>query len=109
MKYLLTFNADYCDEFYVEAYTITDTREHYDYLIEHQDSEQAKEYGTVYVGFGSNEELEFDTISEFLDCVSIEEITDEQAKIVCSVIGDTFGLINPADTICDMASDLATY
>lgn len=109
MKYLLSFYADYCDEFDVEAYTITSSREHYDYLVEHKDSPQAEEYGSVFVGFGSNEEIEFGDISNLLDCISIEEITDTEADIVCKVVGCNFGLIDPADLIYDIAEALKTY
>lgn len=109
MKYLLSFYADYCDEFDVEAYTIISSREDYDYLVENQNSPQAEEYGTIYVGFGSNEELEFGDVSNLLDCLSIEEITDAEADTICKVVGCNFGLIDPADLISDIVSAMKEF
>lgn len=98
MKYLLQFKMLYCDEFMVKGFDIVTEEEYKEFL---ELKEQLKNVDdTIYIGFGSNEELEA-TINEFLDSIYVEEISDMDAQVIGKYFY-TYGLVNPKRIIKEL-------
>ena len=56
------------------------------------------------INVGSNEELEYDTVQELLDEISVKNLTDEEASIITKKLGKEWG--NPSiDYLIEAASE----
>ena len=91
--YLMEFESDYCDEFEVRGFSVVtlDQYKMYEFVVDNQD----KYTGNFDICFGSNEELYFENISEFLDCITVEEISNNDARTLNGYFGGNYGLVHP--------------
>ena len=91
--YLMKFDTDYCDEFEVQGFSVItlDQYKMYEFLFNNQD----KYTESFDIGFGSNEELYFENLSEFLDCIKVEEISNNDARTLNAYFGGNYGLVHP--------------
>ena len=82
MRYLLKFSRDWADEFQCEQFKIVETLEEAESLVEKIETSEGE------LSFGTNEYFEPE---ELLDSVDIKEISDEDALVITSLLGDSFG------------------
>ena len=95
--YLMKFKNDYCDEFEVQGFSLI-TLEHYKmykFVFDNQD----KYTESFDIGFGSNEELYFENLSEFLDHITVFEISTNDYRSINAYFGSDYGLVNPFQNI----------
>lgn len=106
-KYLLKMYEDYCDEFTASGYNLCDEedKKKYDYVMQNYNKYEEKD-DTFYVGFGTNEDIEYENVKEFLDSIEVEEVSDEDAKIICKHIGGSYGLLEPLWHIESLYSEI---
>lgn len=95
--YLMKFESDYCDEFEVQGFSLItlDQYKMYQFLVNNQD----KYTESFDIGFGTNEEIYFENLSEFLDCISIDEISTNDHRSIHAYFGDNYGLVHPIKDI----------
>lgn len=80
-KFLIKFESDWADEFQCEQFTIVPSKEQAQAIVERLIEEGGY--------FGTNEGFEEGELSE---CeFSITEITDEEADVICKLLGSEFG------------------
>lgn len=91
--YLMDFKSDYCDEFEVQGFSLITLNQYkmYEFLVDNQD----KYTESFDIGFGSNQELYFDNLSEFLDCISVHEISTNDYRSINAYFGNNYGLVYP--------------
>ena len=91
--YLMQFESDYCDEFEVQGFSLItlDQYKMYQFVVDHQD-----EYIDDFdISFGSNEELYFEDLSDFLDYVTVHEISTNDYRSINAYFGNNYGLVHP--------------
>ena len=91
--YLMKFESYYCDEFEVQGFSLINLDQYkmYEFLVDNQDS-----YTESFdIGFGSNQELYFDDLSEFLDCITVDEISTNDHRSINAYFGNNYGLVHP--------------
>jgi len=95
-KVLIKFNGNYADEFDVSGFVIMEEKDFYDKLkmleqwpIRDEDElhswEKNKDkvfYRPMYIGFGTNESVEFDGLEDFKSQIRVEELTEEEAEFL---------------------------
>ena len=91
--YLMNFESDYADEFNVEGFSLItlDQYKMYQFLVNNQD----KYTESFDIGFGSNQELYFENLSEFLDCIAVAEISTNDYRSINAYFGNNYGLVHP--------------
>lgn len=117
MALLVRFDDNWADEIDVEGFAIYKTREEYDEAMEdflceklevekeelrahlekveneddesEDDDDDFDESFCIYVG--SNEDIEYYSISDFKNNFSIDEITDEEYETIAKLIGYRYG------------------
>ena len=102
--YLMKFASYYCDEFEVQGFSLI-TLEHYKmykFVFDNQD----KYTESFDIGFGSNEELYFENLSEFLDHITVFEISTNDYRSINAYFGSDYGLVNPFKDIEYFAKEL---
>jgi hypothetical protein len=57
------------------------------------------------ISIGSNEEIEYSNGEELLEDLTIEKITQEEAKTITKVIGDMFGHVEFYDQVNDIVNE----
>ena len=104
MKYLLEISADYCDEFSVEGFQVLTVDEYkiYQFAVDNQD----KYTDDIYIGFGSNQELYYDSFSDLLKDIKIKEISNNDSRVLEGYFGGSYGLVHPFGIIKDIAKEL---
>ena len=104
MKYLLEISADYYDEFSVEGFQVLTVDEYkmYQFVIDNQD----KYNDNIYIGFGSNQELYYDSLSDLLKDIRVQEISNNDSKVLEGYFGGSYGLVYPFEIIKDVAKKL---
>ena len=105
MKYLFEISENYCDEFDVAGFSILTEEDYktYEYIKENI-NKLNKDDEPFYIGFGSNEEIEFENAGEFINSLNITEISDEEYEIINKHFGKHYGLISIQDEfdyLCD--------
>lgn len=92
--YLYKFQDNWADEMDVQGFAIlTETEK--DRALSYIKREYRRG-GTIILG--SNEENEYDTLKDLMDCVSFDEITSAQYNAIYNAFGDTsFGELGPLD------------
>lgn len=102
--YLMKFESDYCDEFEVQGFSLItlDQYKMYQFVADNQD----KHTESFDIGFGTNEEIYFENLSEFLDCISIDEISTNDHRSINAYFGDNYGLVHPFKNIEYFAEEL---
>jgi hypothetical protein len=86
---LIKFNCDYADEFDVYGFEISTRKKHNEYvdkLAGYPKMINAELY------FGTNEVLEFDTVSDYMHCIDIKDITKEEYDSIERLFGRYFGI-----------------
>lgn len=87
---LVKVSADYADEFQCEEFKVF-TQEEFNKFIEYYKN-YFDENNEAEIYFGTNEFLIFESFTEFYDCLSVSEITDEEASVIQKLFGDySFG------------------
>lgn len=92
--YLLDFNADYGDEFDVNAFKVL-TEEEYNKGVEQSKinlEKYFKERGTFSIGFGTNEDIEFDSAKDYWKSFTVKKITKQEADIITKLLGKSYGV-----------------
>lgn len=104
MKYLLEISADYCDEFSVEGFQVLTVDEYkiYQFVIDNQD----KYNDCICIGFGSNQELFYDSLSDLLKDIRVQEISNNDSRVLEGYFGGSYGLVYPFEIIKDIAKEL---
>jgi hypothetical protein len=112
--YLLTFTDNYADEFDANGSVIID-EDQYKYFysvveqaVKSEDYSQLDEDYTsdVYVGLGSNEDIEYEGIADLMNQVECTELTEEEYKVLKKFGFDDYGFTSFWDTIAEaVASD----
>lgn len=94
MPVLVKFSKDYADEFDCEEFWwVFGSNEIYTAWLEEYKSEF--ENGSVERWFGTDEYLEFDDFDDFMSCLSVQEITEEEAGVFEKYFGKySFGTGN---------------
>lgn len=102
--YLMKFNSDYCDEFEVQGFSIITLDEYkmYQFVVDNQD----KYTNSFDIGFGSNQEIYFENLSEFLSCVEVSELSINDYRGISSQLGSSYGLVSPIEDIKYFAEEL---
>lgn len=102
--YLMKFKSDYCDEFEVQGFSLI-TLEHYKmykFVVDNQDEHT----DSFDIGFGSNQEIYFENLSEFLDHITVFEISTNDYRSINAYFGSDYGLVNPIRDIEYFAEEL---
>lgn len=104
MKYLLKINADYRDDFGVEGFEVLTVDEYkmYQFVIDNQD----KYNDCICIGFGSNQELFYDGLSDLLKDIRVQEISNNDSRVLEGYFGGSYGLVYPFEIIKDIAKEL---
>ena len=104
MKYLLEISADYCDEFSVEGFQVLTVDEYkiYQFAVNNQD----KYTDDIYIGFGTNQELYYDSFSDLLKDIRIKEISNNDSRVLEGYFGGSYGLVYPFEIIKDIVKEL---
>ena len=112
MALFVKFDDNWADEIDVEGFAIYKTREEYDeameeflceelemekeelrdYLAKKDNEDEDEEFDesfSIYVG--SNEYIDYYSISEFKNRFYVQEITDDEYKTIDKIIGSSFG------------------
>ena len=102
--YLMKFESDYCDEFNVQGFSLItlDQYKMYQFVVDNKD----KHTENFDIGFGSNQELYFEDLSEFLDCISVHEISTNDHRSINAYFGSNYGLVHPFKNIKYFAEEL---
>lgn len=89
MKKLILYEDNYADEFDVYGMSIV-TEEFWNWYIEtaRRLFEQGK--GIEY-SFGTNEFVEYNSLSDFMSCFTVKNIPEEHAEIVKMYFGENYG------------------
>lgn len=112
--YLLQFEDNYADEFDAHGSVIID-EDQYKHLYEvvaqavntEDYSNLDEDYTSeVYVGLGSNEDIEYEDIADLMNQVTCTELTEEEYNALTKFGFDDFGFTSFWDTIAEaVASD----
>lgn len=102
--YLMQFNDNYCDEFDVQGFSLItlDQYKMYEFVVNNVN----KYYGSYTVGIGSNEDIEYQTLSEFLSCIKVSEISTNDYRSINAYFGNNYGLVYPISDIEFIAEEL---
>jgi len=91
---LVKFDTWYCDEFNVKGFRIMTRDEFNDMmntLFDIRNIKKADQIPYISIGFGANEDLEFDDAEELMDCFDVTDISDEQANTLAYFFGKEYG------------------
>lgn len=102
--YLMKFDCYYADEFRVQGFSIITLDEYkmYQFVVDNQD----KYTNSFDIGFGSNQEIYFKNLSEFLSCVEVSELSINDYRGISSQLGSSYGLVSPFRNIKYFAEEL---
>lgn len=93
-KYILKLDYYWADEFSVESLQIA-TKEQVEEFKNKLYKFEDKDLEGIEIYFGTNEFVTFSDVDSILDSLTIEEVSDEFADKLESILGNTsFGLIN---------------
>lgn len=83
---LIEFNGNWADEIDVCGFSVKTTEEWEKdkALIEAYERE-------IILCIGTNEELEFENGQDFLNCLTVTEISDASEKVITKYFGDSYG------------------
>lgn len=90
-QYLVKWNDNWADEMDLEGWVIMNQDE----LDEWK--KRLQKPGRVYLCFGTNEDNEYESGQEILDCCEITEISDSDAEVLNRLIGGAYGFTDFAD------------
>lgn len=91
--YLMKFVSVYADEFEVQGFSLItlDQYKMYQFVVKNQD----KYTESFDIGFGSNEEIYFENLSEFLNHIKVHEISTNDHRSINAYFGSNYGLVYP--------------
>lgn len=107
--YLLQFEDNYADEFDAHGSVIID-EDQYKYLYEVvAQAVNTEDYSTldedytsdVYVGLGSNEDIQYDDIADLMNQVTCTELTEKEYNVLTKFGFDDFGFTSFWDIIAE--------
>ena len=90
MKYIVAkYSADYADEFDCEGFGVF-SKKQWDKLC--KDTEKVFESkGSIEVGFGTNEYLEFESYDDWFNTFDIYEVEEAEANLLIKLFGEAWG------------------
>lgn len=94
MAILVKYNFDYADEFDVYGIVLFDTQEEFDRSLNEtrEEIESVTSKGGQWKRyFGTNEAILINSFDEYMEGLTIQEITEEEAEVVRRLIGEGFG------------------
>lgn len=102
--YLMKFDCYYADEFDVQGFSLITLDEYkmYKFVFDNQD----KYIGDFDIGFGSNEEIYFSNLSEYLEHITVRELSTNEYRSIFSQLGSSYGLVSPIKNIKCFAEKL---
>lgn len=112
--YLLQFNDNYADEFDAYGSVIIDEDQHKYFYSEVEQAVSSEDYSNldedytsdVYVGLGSNEDIEYEDIADLMNQVKCTELTEEEYNVLMKFGFDDYGFTSFWDIIAEaVASD----
>lgn len=86
---LVQFESDWSDEFDVYGSEVM-TKEKYERYINDL-TEKWKDGITVECYFGTNEGFTWDNISDYIDCLTVKDISEEEYNIIKRLFGKHYG------------------
>jgi len=92
--YLYTFNDNWADEMDIEGFAVLSYPEKT--IVEENIRRKFKSGGSIC--FGTNEDNNYDTLEEVLDCITFKEISQTHYDVIKKTIGQTFGQLGPIDS-----------
>lgn len=107
--YLLQFEDNYADEFDAYGSVIID-EDQYKYLYSVvKQAVTTEDYSTldedytsdVYVGLGSNEDIEYNDIADFMNQVTCTELTEDEYNVLMKFGFDDYGFTSFWDIIAE--------
>jgi len=84
---LLISRKDYADEFDCEFFNIVTD----DFWEQFKEVIKRNKY-PITVGFGTNEELEYDSAEDVLRNIEVKKITDEESEVIKRLLKKDFGV-----------------
>lgn len=95
--YLLKFQQDYADEFDVYGFKIYNEEDYNKYLeltkenyLKREETNHRKQK-VVTISFGTNEEVEFYSLENYLKSFDLVEITEDEFNILNKLFDGSFG------------------
>ena len=97
--FLVTYEEDYADEFYVYGMKIFTKAEYISFLNNQRYARHLERIGEIETGdwkqielyFGTNEWLSFDSVDEIIRALNVREITEQEYKTLKNLGLDSFG------------------
>jgi hypothetical protein len=102
--YLYKFEDNWADEMDVQGFAVL-TEDEKDMAVA-QIKRSYKNGGTIC--FGTNEDNHYNNLTEVMDCVEFEEISQSQYNTLMNLFGQSFGELGPLD-IYDLDGDNDDY
>ena len=107
--YLLQFEDNYADEFNAYGSVIIDEDQHKYFYSEVEQAVKTGDYSKldedytsdVYVGLGSNEDIEYVDISDLMNQVKCTELTEDEYNVLMNFGFDDYGFTGFWDIIAD--------
>ena len=99
-KFLVTYSSNWADEINVDGFCVmteTEKNAYFDLF-----KRVFKEEGYYTFSVGTNEEIEYNGLSDFKRDFTIEKITEEDAEVLVRVIG-SFGFFPDMETAAENA------
>ena len=111
--YLLQFRDDYADEFDAYGSVIIDEDQYTSMYSVVENAVNTKDYSKldedytsdVYVGLGTNEDIQYDDIADLMSCVKCTELTDEEYNVLMKFRFHYFGFTSFWDIIAEAVVD----
>ena len=85
-NYLVEFNDNYADEFDVDEFVVMDGNRLHNIFDKLENYDER-----ISFYFGTNEDLEYDCGQDFLDRLTIKEISDSDNQVLLKLFGGGFG------------------
>ena len=107
--YLLQFNDNYADEFDAYGSVIIDEDQHKYFYSEVEQAVSSEDYSNldedytsdVYVGLGSNEDIEYEDIADLMNQVTCTELSEEEYNVLMKFGFDDYGFTSFWDIIAE--------
>ena len=111
--YLLQFKDDYADEFDAYGSVIIDEDQYKYFYSEVAQAVKTGDYSKldedftsdVYVGLGTNEDIQYDNIADLMNQVKCTELTEEEYNVLMKFKFNYFGFTGFWDIIADSVVD----
>ena len=111
--YLLQFEDNYADEFDAYGSVIINEDQYKDVYSVVEEAINTEDYSKldedyasdVYVGLGSNEDIEYEDIADLMNCINCTELTDEEYNVLTKFGFDDVGFTGFWDILAEAVVD----